>query len=496
MKRALGFAIALIPGLAAAGPIVRAAAPAPPVIAFVEPVEPLRELYDKGLYAEYVARADAATALASDDRRRRAAANFLLGRDARVIADEAATSALKGVALARLGACRRAAPLLATATPGAPVDAADLALARAECAVAAGEFGAALDALRDGGAATNDRATQTYALFLEGMARRDRALLLEAAKGEGEAAARAALALARNREAAERTRTLWSGGAFERDYLAQMANFARRGAVTEEIAALRLIIARHEQSDDARNAQARIALRLAALFGKSGPPPAQAAQVFFDNVAFAPPGAEGDALIRQAVETLNGLGLHKEAAKILAHQVARRLRGGERAAVAARLAEISLEAGDAEGALHALRSTRLHGLPAPLVERRMAQEARALARLGEHGAALALLEGAQQESLVALGAEIAFAAGDWPSAARAYAAIAAARRDADAALRAASSAVLAGDLELANTVAADARRYADARRIALLDALTGSDAHALARDFAPAYRQIYAAAKN
>jgi hypothetical protein len=495
MKRAIGLALALMPGVAAAGPIVRADAAAAPIIAFVEPVETLETLFANGLYAEYVARADASLSLSADERRRRAAANFVLGRYARVAEDDAATAAMKSVALVRLGACRRAGPLLNSAVAAAPVRTADLALARAECAIATGEVSATLDALRVARAEPLDRLQQTHALFLEGKARRDRGILSEAAKGEGEAAARASLALARSREAADRAATLWSGGAFDRELLAQKARFSRR-AVVDEIAVLRLVIARHAESDAARNAQSRIAQRLAALFANSGPAPAEAARIFFDNVAFAPPGAEGDALIRQAVETLNGLGLHTEAAKILAHQVSKRLRGGERSAVAARLAEISLDAGDAEGALQALRSTRLHGLPAPLVERRMALEAQALARLGEHGAALALLEGAEGSPLVALRAEIAFAAANWAAAARAYATIAAENKDANAALRGVSAAVLAGDLELARAIAADARSYADARRIALLDALTKADARALAREFAPAYRQVYAAAKS
>jgi hypothetical protein len=476
--------------------MVRAYTPKAPIIAIVEPVETGDRLFANGLYAEYVAQTDAKRALSADERRRRAAANFLLGRDSRVADDDAATSAMRGVALARLGACRRAVQFLQAATAVAPVSAADLAFASAECAIHAGEPGKALRALEMARAHPLDREGETRATLLEGKARRDRALLVAAAKGEGEAAARAMLALARTRDELERARTQWSGGAFERDYLARAAQFARRGAVAEEIAALRLIIARHERSDTARDAQTRIAGRLAALFAKDGPAPADAARIFFDNVAFAPPGAEGDALIRQAVETLNGLGLHREAAKILAHQVAKRLRGGERSAVAARLAEISLEAGDAEGALRALRSTRLHGLPESLVERRMALEAQALARLGEHGAALALLDGANAGVLVALRAEIAFNAGDWAAAAHAYAAIASTRKDADAALRAASAAVLAGDLELARNIAGAARIYADVRRIALLDALTQSDAHALARQFTPAYRQVYAAAKS
>lgn len=457
--------------------------------------EELAALFGQGLYAEYVAAADAAISLTPVERARRVEANFRLGRYSRVVDDDAASQAARASALAHLGACRRAERLFDLAEVelvGAAesfMATGDLALARATCALERGEPSAAITAARMAHAQARNSSERDLALYIEAAARNDRAALRALASGAGEAAARAALRLAREPEGVDKARARWSGGAFERDFL-------RRKAATRDVAdaidALRLLVARHPSSDAAAEAQERIGSLLGGLFREDGPAPAQAAAIFFDNVAFAPPGAEGDQLIREAVETLVRLGLYAEAADILDHQVRKRLRGGERSAVAARLAELKLAAGEPQDALDALRSTRLHGLPEALVERRHVLEARALSESGEHQAALALLVGAQSETLIDLRASIAWRARLWREAARSYAALAAARRDGAAALRGAAAAMLAGDDAQARAIAAAAQEYATPGISRLLSALTRESAQEFARDFIPAYRGAFA----
>ena len=254
------------------------------------------------------------------------------------------------------------------------------------------------------------------------------------------------------------------------------------------------VAARFPDSDDALAAQAEIGRRLGDLF-TADIRPENAARLFFAHVAFAPPGREGDALIRQAADRLKMLGLYAEAAALLDHQVFKRLRGTERARIAADLAELQLSAAAPDAALRALRSTRIAGLDAETNARRRLLEATALARLGKNDAAATLLENAAGPAEIEARASIFWAAERWSDAARDYAVLFAARPDQrDAAMRAATAYLLAGDRSGYRDFArANAANLAGTPDGDVIGAMGGVDRDAFLGAFMEKYRALYAA---
>jgi hypothetical protein len=244
----------------------------------------------------------------------------------------------------------------------------------------------------------------------------------------------------------------WHGGAFEREALLAIGFCdVRRGDIASALRPYRLLATRHQQSDVATVAVNKGAALLPMLLAANSPlPPETAARAFFANVDLAPPGHDGDLLIKDAARRLAELDLHEEAATLLEHQVFKRLRGVERSLVAIELAERYLDAGAAAEAVRVMQSTRIAGLPAEILARRRELEATALARIGRTDAAISLLEAAGQPRHQRRLAEIYWAERRWSEAARSYAAAFEAggeRRDlaAQLALRAAAAHLLAGD---------------------------------------------------
>ncbi|MEL6361032.1 MAG: hypothetical protein AAFR21_08085 [Pseudomonadota bacterium] len=115
------------------------------------------------------------------------------------------------------------------------------------------------------------------------------------------------------------------------------------------------------------------------------------AALFIDYVQYAPPGEEGDHMIRQLTDALMELGLSSEAARLLKYQIDHRLRGAPKADVGAELARIQLGENRPDDALSALQTTRTTDLADGLVARRRALEAKALISLRRFDQAEALL---------------------------------------------------------------------------------------------------------
>lgn len=94
-----------------------------------------------------------------------------------------------------------------------------------------------------------------------------------------------------------------------------------------------------------------------------------------------PLGVEGDRMIRELAERLVALDLLDQAAELLAHQVRFRSKGAERAAVAARLAEIYILDQIPEAALEILDQSAQSALPRETVRSRRRARSRALTAL-------------------------------------------------------------------------------------------------------------------
>ncbi|MEQ8179457.1 MAG: hypothetical protein RIA10_14090 [Amphiplicatus sp.] len=462
---------------------------------------------------------------APDDREARfliASAEYSLGRYADAAktlggaeaAPEGRELALYGMALARLGAYAKAGEALADASgPPAQSLASEFHLMRAASALAAGKTEAAATALNAaqpiGAASPLRREAAFYEALLHSAqngssgAKTWRGL----ARASDSVGARAALKLLKDEadagaisrsEALQSARAIslrWRGGAVEREALFLIG--ALLGDAPEAFETLRRLAEQYAPADVAEAARERLTGMMARLALDEGPLSSSAkARLFYEMIDYAPPGAEGDALIRTVAGRLQALDLLAEAAELLEHQVFTRLRGAERAIVAADLAELYLDDGKPADARRVIAATRIAGLDKNANRRRLLLEAEALAGVDDGEASLALLDGFEAPEATQLRAGIYWRRNDWGRAAEAYRAIATlapaplSDQGRDTVLRAATAYLLAKDeaglsafnAEISQKIGADSAAQ-------LLDALAD---HAKTAASINAYRQLYA----
>lgn len=438
-----------------------------------------------------------------------AEAQYSLGRyrklAALALADESSRG-FRAMALVRLGAHSEALAVFAKSPPPGGFEV-DYHLSKAEALIASADAAGAAAALARAAEARNRPEQRSRLGFLGAALLRlkdeeERARADYRRAGEGapdEWSMRARLAAAEDEKALAMLSLAWKSDAFDRDLLMLQAAFsAKAGDFEKALRAYEAVTTRFAESDAALKAQAEGGGVLAALFKDASLPPEDAARIFFEHVDFAPPGREGDALIRSAAARLKALGLHAEAAALIDHQVFKRLRGADRSRVAAELADLHLAARKPEAALAALRATRIAGLDAETNARRRRLEATALARLGREDAALTLLADATQPEDRRLRAAIAWESGDWPQSAADYAAAfsaapeALSRSDRETAVRAATAFLLAGDRDGYRAfIAAAAPRLQGAREEALIKSLGDVDRDAFLERFMDHYRALY-----
>ena len=414
--------------------------------------------------------------------------------------------AFRAMALVRLGAHSEALAAFAKSTPPEGF-AAEYLLCKAEALIASADAPAAAATLARAAEAHNWREQQSRfgflgaaLLSLKGEVARARSEYRRAgAAPPDDWSMRARLAAEEDEKALGMLSLAWKSEAFDRELLMRQASLsAKAGDFEEALRAYAAVTTRFPESDAALKAQAEAGDALAALFENASLPAQDAARIFFDHVAFAPPGREGDALIRSAAARLKALGLYAEAAALIDHQVFKRLRGADRSRIAAELADLHLAARKPEAAIAALRATRIAGLDAETNARRRRLEATALARIGKEDAALTLLAGAAQPEDRRLRASIAWEAGDWPQSAADYAAAfsaapaALSRTDRETAVRAATAYLLAGDRDGYRAfVGSAAPRLQGAREEALIKSLGDIDRDAFVERFMDYYRALY-----
>ncbi|MEQ1931871.1 MAG: hypothetical protein ABL957_15250, partial [Parvularculaceae bacterium] len=276
------------------------------------------------------------------------------------------------------------------------------------------------------------------------------------------------------------------------------AAFIPEDEIIDRMNALRLLAHNHPHSDAAAQATQDRAAALRTLLADRHRNAREVARAVYDGLAYLPRGSEGDAMVRGLVTRLVRLDLLSEAAELLEHQVFKRLRGAERSTVAADLAPLYLDDRRPSEALRVLRSTRVAGIDAQVLDRRRFLEATALERTGAPDAALELLQSASSAS-IELRAEIEWRSHRWADAAATYAAILGEataplnERQRNALLRAGAAYVLAGDeASFADLRAESVKRFGGFPEQELLGfmSLDGSEAGA---GFMEAYRRLYAA---
>ncbi|WBV44581.1 hypothetical protein [Pseudoroseomonas cervicalis] len=303
--------------------------------------------------------------------------------------------------LAEAGSLRDAAALLQAA---GPVESAPYAFARARLAEARGDLDTALPA---------------YEKLAEGRDRdiRDRARgrIAEAGLASGRLEPGAAAAML------EAAIPAWRGDARELARRLRAAELYEQARQHESALAL---LEETEQlfPDAAEQVRARTGRALLGVLNDPATPVLEAAQTFVRRQDQLPPGAELDAAALRIAEGLAALDLHAPAAELLGRAAER----SERAApLRLRLAELQVAGGEGEAALATLRALPVAALPPELRPRHALAQARALALAGNLTEATQALRGVGPAGAARL-ADLLAAQQDWPGAADALAAHAAA----------------------------------------------------------------------
>jgi tetratricopeptide (TPR) repeat protein len=222
-------------------------------------------------------------------------------------------------------------------------------------------------------------------------------------------------------ETLEALRYRWRGDALElRVTEALGEQLYQSGRTLEGLRVMQSAVHRQDDGVQARRISRRLTEIFRELFLKDGAQhmqPIEALGLFYEFSALTPIGADGDRMIRRLSDRLVDMDLLKQAAELLEHQTSNRLRGSERAEVAADLAAIYLMDRQPEAALNTLRASRIARLPEPLIEQRRYLEARALGAVGRVDHAFELLEGDDSPTAASIRADTAWNAKDYERAA-------------------------------------------------------------------------------
>ncbi len=147
-------------------------------------------------------------------------------------------------------------------------------------------------------------------------------------------------------------------------------------------------------------------------------PPVTAIALYYEFKELTPVGVKGDEMIRKLADRLVGIDLLDDGARLLEEQVNLRLKGEERARVAARLAVVHIMNNNFVKARNVLHSTNEANLPPLLVEERRHLLARALMGLKLDDAAVELLNADKSINANLLRIEIFWNSKDWANASR------------------------------------------------------------------------------
>jgi hypothetical protein len=222
----------------------------------------------------------------------------------------------------------------------------------------------------------------------------------------------------------QRLEHVWRGGKFELDLLKRLKNMhLESGNFRAALETLRAISNTFEGLPDAREAgdEMEAVYRRLYLDGESEQlGPVAALGLYFDFRELTPVGGDGDQMVRNLADRLVSVDLLGRAAELIDFQVNFRLRGAEKARVAAKLAAIYLLDRQPEKALEALDKSRFRAIPGSLLRERRYLQTRALIELQRFDDAQRLIARDQSTEANALRADVYWSTSDWPSAAGAF----------------------------------------------------------------------------
>jgi hypothetical protein len=233
----------------------------------------------------------------------------------------------------------------------------------------------------------------------------------------------------------QRLAHVWRGGNFELELLLRLKNMhLKSGNFRAGLKTLGAISNTFEGSPEAREAndEMEAVFRRLYLDGESQQlEPVAALGLYFDFRELTPVGADGDQMVRNLADRLVSLDLLGRAAELIDFQVNFRLRGAEKARVAAKLAAIYLLDRQPEMALEALGKSRFRAIPGSLLRERRYLQTRALIELQRFDDAQRLIARDQSMQANALRADVYWSTSDWSRAAGAFEIVLDNRQDAD-----------------------------------------------------------------
>ena len=209
----------------------------------------------------------------------------------------------------------------------------------------------------------------------------------------------------------------WRGDATELETIRALGQlYLSQGRYREALEALRSAGHRLPDLPEALQLQSDLNVAFRTLFldgNADGLEPVQALGLFTDFQELAPPGADGDLMVRKLVRRLVDVDLLDQAATLLKYQVDNRLDGVAKAQVATDLAVIYLMDRKPEQAIQAINSSRTTVLPSTLNSERRIVESRAWMGVGKYDTALEIIEKDASKDATDLRAEITWKQKDW-----------------------------------------------------------------------------------
>ncbi len=222
-------------------------------------------------------------------------------------------------------------------------------------------------------------------------------------------------------EKLERLRFAWRGDDLELDILRRIGKFYIEGGKIEEgLATLKQALVLLPDNDVAKQLHQEMAFAFRDVFlgNKNRDISALDALSLYERFYdLAPPGAEGDTIIRALAQRMVSLDLLDRAAALLADQARHRLTGAMKTRVGTQAAGIYLLDHQPEDALKILKDSDDAGIPEELAVERSLLKAKALAVSGKADEAKAMLKNINSEYATRLLVDIAWRAHDWAGAA-------------------------------------------------------------------------------
>ncbi len=223
----------------------------------------------------------------------------------------------------------------------------------------------------------------------------------------------------------ENLRYRWRGDQVELEAVRELGSYySQTGDYRRAMEAMSLAVRRFPNSPVVRRLQKDMNRTFLELFLDGGADvmdPVQAVALFFEFQEFAPPGADGDRMIRRMADRLITFDLLPQAAELLQYQVDKKLFGLGKAQVATDLALVYLMDKKPEKALQTIHRSRQARLPKTLNQERRILEARALMELGRLDHALDLIEMDRTKNADYLRANIIWQSKDWDKIAKQHA---------------------------------------------------------------------------